>query len=245
MNNSFLQTDEMLDDLELDNLMIIQKQSGYKFSTDSVLLANFIKAKPSDIYADLCTGSGIVAILASHKNKIKKAYGVEIQKEVADMAKRSVKYNNLNIEIINDDLSNCNNILGYESLDIISVNPPYNTMGLTSIQDEIAISTHEIATNLEKVVMASSKLLKFGGKLFMVHRADRLVDIMFELRQYKLEPKVLRIVYPKKNKEPNLVLIEAKKGAKAGLKILSPLILNNDDGSETDELKEIYNRKIK
>ena len=160
------------------------------------------------------------------------------------MAKRSVKYNNLNIEIINDDLSNFNNILGYESLDVISVNPPYNTMGLTSIQDEIAISTHEIATNLEKVVKASSKLLKFGGKFFMVHRADRLVDIMFELRQHKLEPKVLRIVYPKKNKEPNLVLIEAKKGAKAGLKILSPLILNNDDGSETDELKAIYNRKV-
>ena len=109
--------------------------------------------------------------------------------------------------------------------------------------DEIAIATHEIKTNLAKIVQASAKLLKFGGKIFMVHRSDRLASIMFELKKNKLEPKVLRVVYPKKNKEPNLVLIEAKKGAKEGLKIKEPLILNNDDGSETDELKKIYCRK--
>ena len=243
MSNTILQENERLDDLELDNLMIIQKQSGYKFSTDSVLLANFIKVKPNDIYVDLCTGSGIVSILAGYKNKVKKAYAIEIQTEMADMAKRSAEYNKLNIEVINDDLSNAVNVLGYESVDVVSVNPPYNPVGLTSVQDEIAIATHELKTTLEKVVSASSKLLKFGGKFYMVHRADRLVDIMYELRKHKLEPKVLRVIYPKKNKEPNLVLVEAKKGAKSGLKILNPLILNNDDGTETDELREIYNRK--
>lgn len=243
--NSFLKPDERLDDLELDNLMIIQKQSGYKFSTDSVLLANFIKVKPSDKYVDLCSGSGIVAIIASYKNKVKKSYAVEFQSEVAERSKRSIEYNKLNIEVINNDLSNVPNVLGYESVDVISVNPPYNPVGETSEIDEIALATHEIATNLEKVVIASAKLLKFGGKLFMVHRADRLVDIIYELRKNKLEPKVVKIVYPKKDREPNLVLIEAKKGAKAGVKLPSPLIINNDDGTPTEELKAIYNKRLK
>lgn len=241
--NNFLQDNERLDDLELDNLMIIQKQSGYKFSTDSVLLANFIKVKQNDVYVDLCSGSGVVAILASYKNNVKTTYAVEIQKEMAEMSRRSIEYNKLNIKVINEDLSSATGVLGFESVDVISVNPPYNPSGLTSEKDEIAMATHEISTNLEKVVIASSKLLKFGGKLFMVHRADRLVDILYELRKNKIEPKVIRVVYPKKNKEPNLVLIEAKKGAKSGVKVLAPLILNNDDGTETDELKQIYNRK--
>ena len=243
MNNEILLEGERLDDLELDNLMIIQKQSGYKFSTDSVLLANFTKVRQNDVYVDLCTGSGVVAILASYKNKVKKSYAVEIQPEMADRATRSIKYNNLNIEVINDDLINLTKVLGYESVDVISVNPPYNPVGLTSEKDEIAIATHEIKTNLETICRVSSKTLKYGGKFYMVHRADRLSDIIFELKKSNLEPKVLRVVYPKASKEPNLVLIEAKKGAKSVLKILIPLVLCNEDGTETQELKEIYNRK--
>ena len=130
-----------------------------------------------------------------------------------------------------------------ESVDVITINPPYNEVGETSALDEIAIATHEIKTNLSKIAEVSSKLLKFGGKLFMVHRCDRLASIIYELKKNNLEPKVLRIVYPKKDKAPNLVLIEAKKGAKPGLIVQNPLILNNDDGTETDELKQIYGRK--
>ncbi len=236
---------ERLDDLELDNLKIIQKKSGYKFSTDSVLLANFGKAKQNDIYVDLCSGSGVVAMLFLWKNKIKKGYCLEIQSGLADMSKRSIEYNNLSdrLEVINDDLKNAPKIFGSEAVDVITVNPPYNLAGLTSETDEIAIATHELKVNLEEIINASSKILKFGGKFHMVHRADRLVDIFYLLRKYKLEPKVLRTVYPKATKEPNLVLVEAKKGAKAGLKTLLPLILNNEDGTETDELKQIYCRK--
>lgn len=241
--NNLLKDYERLDDLELDNLMIIQDKNGYKFSTDSVLLANFAKAKPSDVCVDLCSGGGVVAILFSYKNKIKKMYAVEIQEKQAEMSRRSIEYNKLNIEVINDDLKNLKDIFGAETIDVITVNPPYNKQGKTSETDEIAISTHEIKTNLEEIAKASSQALKFGGKIFMVHRADRLVDILSTFRKYKLEPKVLRIVYPKISKEPNLVLIEAKKGAKAELKIQSPLILNNEDGTETDELKKIYCRK--
>lgn len=236
---------EHLDDLELDNLKIIQKDSGYKFSTDSVLLANFAKAKQDDICVDLCSGSGVVAMLFLWKNKIKKTYAVEIQPRLADMAMRSVSFNNLNerLQILNIDLKETPNVIGYESADVVTVNPPYNTNESHSETEEIAIATHEIKTNLQEIVSVSSKILKYGGKLFMVHRADRLVDIVDNMRKCNLEPKRLQIVYPKKTKEPNLVLIEAKKGANPGLKILSPLILNNEDGTETEELKKIYNRK--
>lgn len=241
--NNVLKDDEELDDLQLDNLMIIQKKNGYKFSTDSVLLANFVKVKSYEKYVDFCTGSGVIAILASYKNRVKNTYAFEIQKSMSEMAKRSVELNGLSIEIINEDLKNAPKILGFESVDVVTVNPPYNVSGETSVSDEIKLATHEISINLSEIIKSTKQVLKFGGKLFMVHRADRLVDILFELRKNGLEPKVLRFVYPKKNKEPNLILVEAKKGAKSGLIIQSPLILCNDDGSETDELKQIYCRK--
>ena len=242
MKNNLLEG-ETLDDLQLDNLMIIQKQSGYKFSTDSVLLANFVKIKHSETYVDFCSGSGVIAILASYKNKPKKTYAVEIQTDVADMARRSVEYNGLDIEVLNESLTETYKTLGTESVDVISINPPYNTEEKFSKNSQIALSTHEISLNLSQIALFSSKLLKFGGRFYMVHRADRLAEIMFEFKKYNLEPKVLRIVYPKKSKEPNLVLLEAKKGAKVGLKILTPLILNNENGTETEELKKIYSRK--
>ncbi len=241
--NSLLKNDEVLDDLELDGLKVIQKKSGYKFSTDSVLLSNFAKAKPSDVYVDICSGSGVIAILTSYKNSVKTCYAVEIQSEMADMARRSMEYNNLYIQVLNEDLKDSVKTLGAESVDVITVNPPYNAVGKPSEQDEIAVATHEIKTNLAEIAETSSKLLRFGGKLFMVHRSDRLADIIFELKSHGLEPKVLRVVYPKASKEPNLILIEAKKGAKSGIKVLSPLILMNEDGTETEELKIIYNRK--
>lgn len=244
---SLVKSDESLDDLELDGLMIIQKKNGYKFSTDSVLLSDFAKVKPSNFYVDLCSGSGVVAILVAHKNHAQNVLAVEIQKEMADMARRSIEFNGLanTIKVENQDLSKLPEILGFEKVDVLTVNPPYNEVGETSSIGEIAMATHEISTNLSKICEASSKLLKYGGKLYMVHRADRLVDILSELRKNKLEPKVLRLVYPKQNKEPNVILVEAKKGAKSGIKFLKPLILNNDDGTETEELKKIYNRKIK
>lgn len=243
--NNFLKENETLDDLEYNDLKIIQNKFGYKFSTDSVLLANFGRAKQSDVYVDLCSGSSVVAILFLCKNNIKSGFAVEIQPKLAEMAQRSIELNGLSdrLKVINEDLILTTKTFGVESVDVITVNPPYNKVGETSSTDEIAIATHELKTSLADIVSVSAKLLKFGGKFYMVHRADRLADIMFELKKNKLEPKVLRVVYPKKNKAPNLVLIEAKKGAKTGLKIESPLILNNDDGTETDELKEIYCRK--
>ncbi len=231
--------------MQFEGLELIQDPSGYKFSTDSVLLANFAKAKTNDICVDLCSGSGVVAILFSCKNKIKKTYAVELQERLADMAKRSVLHNKLEdkIEVLNINLNKTHEVLGHESVDVVTVNPPYNPVGETSETDEIAMATHELSTNLNEILNETSKLLKYGGKLFMVHRADRLVDILCGCRANKLEPKVLRIVYPKVSKEPNLVLVEATKGGKPGIKTQKPLILNEEDGTETAELKKIYNRK--
>lgn len=245
MKVNLLKNGEHLDDLELDNLQIIQNDDGYKFSTDSVLLSNFAKARSNDICVDLCSGSGVVAMLFLWKNNIQNEIAIELQPRLADMAERSAKYNGLEdrLKVLNIDLKDATNYLGYEKVDVITVNPPYNTSKIYSETEEIAIATHEIKTNLEQIILTSSKLLKFGGKFFMVHRCDRLSDIIYELRKNKLEPKRMQIVYPKQSKEPNLVLIEAKKGAKSGLKILAPLMLNNEDGSETEELKKIYNRK--
>ena len=233
-----------MENLQFEDLKIIQADGGYKFSTDSVLLANFGSAKQNDVYVDLCSGSGVVAMLFSCKRKIKKSYAVEIQPRLADMAERSIKLNNLQdkITVINEDLFEIYKTLGYESVDVVTVNPPYNISSKPSDIEEIAIATHEIKTTLEKIILSASKLLKYGGKFLMVHRADRLVDILSTCRNYKLEPKVLRMVYPTAKKEPNLVLLEAKKGAKSGLKFLPPLVLNEEDGSETAELKTIYGR---
>lgn len=243
--NSFLKDNETLDDLEYNDLKIIQNKFGYKFSTDSVLLANFGRAKKSDVYVDLCSGSAVVAILFLCKNNLSKGFAVEIQEQLAEMAERSIKLNGLEdkIKVINSDLKNSAEIFGFETVDVVTVNPPYNKMGEMSETSEIAIATHEVKTNLKDILQTASKILKYGGKLFMVHRADRLADIIFELKSNRLEPKVLRVVYPKQTKAPNLVLIEAKKGAKSGLKIEKPLILNNEDGTETEELKKIYCRK--
>lgn len=243
--NSFLKPNETLDDLEYNDLKIIQNKFGYKFSTDSVLLANFGRARKNDVYVDLCSGSSVVAILFLCKNNLSNGFAVEIQPGLAEMAERSIKLNGLDdkLKVVNDDLKNCVKVFGHESVDVITVNPPYNEVGETSETDEIAIATHELKINLKTIIQTASKVLKYGGKLYMVHRADRLADIIFELKTQRLEPKRLRIVYPKQTKEPNLVLVEAKKGAKAGLKIEAPLILNNEDGTETDEFKKIYNRK--
>lgn len=240
---SLIFADETLDDLELDGLKIIQKKNGYKFSTDSVLLANFASTKRRDTLVDLCSGSGVVAILCSYKNHTKRTIMVEIQQEIADMARRTVELDGLkNIEVQNIDLADSSKVIGCETVDVVTVNPPYNVEGETSSSSEIAKSTHEISTNLFDVCRQSSKLLKFGGKFFAVIRADRIFDIFKCLTANNLEPKRLRFVYPKLSKNANLVLIEAKKGSKSGLTIEKPLILCNDDGTETVELKQIYGR---
>lgn len=239
---------ERIYDLEFKNLKIIQNCTGFCFGIDSVLLSDFAKEiKKNSTVVDIGTGTGIISILLSAKTDVRKIYGIEIQEDVANMAKRSVNLNNLEdkIEIINTNIKNIFNFLEPNKIDAIVTNPPYMKLntGAQNEEKKKLISRHEVECTLEDIVKISYRLLKSNGEFYMVHRAERIVDILYYLRQYKLEPKVLRFIQPKENKEPNLVLIKAVKNAGYQLTLEKPLIIYNNDGSYTDEILEIYNKK--
>ena len=243
-----IKENEKIDDLEFKDLKIIQNKNGFCFGIDSVLLSDFAKEiKKDSKVIDLGTGTGVISILLCCKTKLKKIIGIEIQKDVADMASRSVVLNHLEkkAEIINEDINNLYKIFPSNSFDAIVTNPPYKKQntGLTSKEESQLISRHEILCNIDDIAKISSYLLKSNGSIYLIHRPDRLIDLFESLRKYKLEPKILRFIYPKINKEPNLVLIKATKGAKQFLKNERPLIIYNNDETYTDEILEIYNKK--
>lgn len=208
-------------DLGFQNLKIYQSPDGYCFTSDSVLLANYIKCKKTDTVVEFCAGSGVISILLSKKQNPAKIYAFELQKRLYDMFSESVKLNNLEKQIfpINERNENFSSFLANGSADVVFVNPPYMEGGDKSDNQEIAIATHEVETNLEIIVSNASKLLKYGGKFYMVHKADRLVDVLCALREHKLEPKKLNIIYPNKSAEPAVFLVSATKYGKKGLRI--------------------------
>lgn len=239
-----LKDDERIDDLQCKGLKIIQSTKGFCFGMDAVLLSNFCDIKPRSTVVDLGTGTGIIPLLIWAKNDIKKIYGLEIQDEVAEMAKRSVKLNGLEdiIHILNIDLKESLDVLGVNKFDVVTSNPPYmpKGQGLINPRDKKAISRHEICATLEDVIRISSRLLKHNGRFFMVHRPHRIVDIICLLRKYKLEPKAIRFVHPKVGQKPNLVLIKSVKAAKPELLFHDPLYVYNEDGTYTNEIYKIY-----
>ena len=242
-----LKENERIDDLEFKDLKIIQKPEGFCFGIDAVLLSDYAKEiKNNAKVLDLGTGTGILSILLTGKTNLSKIYGIEIQKEIADMAQRSVKLNNLNnkIEIINTDINNLEDFFDLNSFDAIVTNPPYKNenSGKINNNEYKYISRHETTANLSKFISISFKMLKDKGSFYMVHRPERLVDIIYELRKNKLEPKNIKFVYSNKNKEPKLVLIKAVKNANRFLKIDKPLFVYDEDGKYTDELLKIYNK---
>jgi len=242
-----LKINERIDDLELNGLKIIQNTKGFCFGIDSILLSDFAKGITSNCsIVDLGTGTGILPILLSTKTNAKKIVGIEIQEEVCDMAKRSIKLNNLEnkIEIICENIKNLKNYYNPKTFDHVITNPPYKELGTGKINlsETKNISRHEITASLDDFIEISSYLLKDFGSIFMVHRPDRLVDILNTLRKYKLEPKIIRFVHPNVSKPPNLVLIKATKNAKTFLKVLEPLFVYNEDGNYTTELLKIYNK---
>ena len=243
-----LNKNEQIDDLEFNNLKIIQNKDEFCFGMDSVLLANFAKEiKENCKIADLGTGTGILPILLAGKTKNLNIVGIEIQEKIAEMATRSVKLNKFekNIKIINEDIKNISNSFYNNSFDVVITNPPYKKIntGLTNENEGKQISRHEIKCNLEDIINCAKQLLKDKGILYMVHRPERIVDICELLRKYKIEPKIIRFVYPYKDKESNLVLIKAAKNANKFLKIEKPLIVYNKKGEYTDEILKIYNKK--
>lgn len=238
---------ERIDDLEYKGLKIIQDKQGFCFGIDSILLSDFAKEiKPGSKVIDLGAGTGIIGIMLCAKTEIAKVIGIEVQKKVYEMAKRSIKLNNMEdkIQLINENIKNIENILDIETFDAVVTNPPYKKVGtgLTNENTEKLISRHEITANLEDFIKISSKLLKDKKSLYMVHRPDRLVDIIEILRKYKLEPKNIKFVYPNIKKEPNLILIKATKNAKPFLKVEKPLYVYDEKGKYTKEILKIYGK---
>ena len=237
---------ERIDELNYEGLKIIQDTDGFCFGIDSVLLTEFARdIKPNSQIVDLGTGTGILGILLSKKVNPSKIYGIEIQKDVADMAKRSIELNNLQdvFEIINEDLKKIN--LSNNTFDTVVTNPPYKRegTGINSKKIKQQISRYESTASLDDWIKISSKLLKDNGALYIVYRTDRLSELIEIMKKYKLEIKRMRYVYSNIQKQSNLVLIKAVKGAGIFLKVEKPLIIYNMDGSYTEEIMQVYKNK--
>ena len=211
---------ETLEDLG-GGYKILQRKDGFKFGTDAVLLSDFANIKPNDNVMDLCTGTGIIPLLLHQKKKPKHITALEIQPQIANMAKRSIELNNLteDITITLGDLKEVKKMYETNSFTVVTCNPPYmvDNTGKQNINDFKTISRHEVMCTLEDVISSSAYLLGSGGRLFMVHRPERLVDIFYLMRKYRLEPK--RLEFAGGKDEPALVLVEAQKDRKPGLKI--------------------------
>ena len=245
-----LKENERIDDLEFKDLKIIQNKEGFCFGIDSILISDYAKnLKNGAKVVDIGTGTGIIGILLCKKSKASHITGIEIQEDVAEMARRSIELNNLEekFDIKNINIKDVFYEIEPNTIDAIVTNPPYMKLntGAQNIEKKKLISRHEIECNLEDIVKISYKLLKSKGEFYMVHRAERIVDIMFLLRKYRLEPKRIRFVHSKKQKEPNLILIKCVKDAGNGLKIDAPLVVYDDNGNYTDEIYKIYNKERK
>lgn len=242
---NLVRDDETLDDLQLKGIHIIQKKEGFRFGVDAVLLANFAKVKRNGTVIDLCSGTGIIPFIIKGKSQCGLVRGVEIQSEFAEMANRSSEYNRFQEEVkfIEGDLKDKKLLKELGRVDVVTVNPPYklHNAGILNEKDRSAIARHEVCCKLEDVISAARDLLKDNGRLFMVHRPERLVDILSLMRQYKIEPKRLRFVHPKPGKAPNIVLVEGQRDGGAFLKIEDPLYVHLEDNSYSKEIQDMYN----
>lgn len=244
VNGVTVKKDERIDDLHRNGYLLIQNAKYFCFGIDAVLLSSFAKIKKNEKVIDLGTGNGIIPILLSARYPSSYIIGLEIQETSVEMAIRSVRLNSLQdrIRIQKGNIKHLTKIFKPASFQVITVNPPYMNQGggVLNVDDSKAIARHEICCNLKDIIEESSKALSFGGRFYMVHRPHRLVDILYTLRNYNIEPKTIRFVHPYVNKEPNMVLIEAIKYGKPMCKIMPPIIVYNEDGEYTDEINKIY-----
>lgn len=233
--------------LNYRNLKIVQEDDFFRFSLDSVLLPNFVTiTKKTKKILDLGTGNAPIPMILSTKvNEDTELYGIEIQEKVFNLAQESLQINNLTnrIKLINDDMKNLHKYFRPNSFDLILSNPPYFKICKNSATNAIiekTIARHEKAITLNEIVEIAKIYLKNGGTFAMVHRTDRIIEIIELLKKNKLEPKKLQLIYPKKNLDSNLVLIEARKDGNPGLKILSPIITHYSNGEYTEQIKKYF-----
>lgn len=245
MTKSILKEGERIDQLFSTDVKIIQNREVFSYSIDSVLLSRFPEIPSRGLIVDICSGNGAVGLFASTRTKAP-IIEVEIQERLADMAERSIHLNHLEdqVQMIHDDLKNLLNHVPRTGVDLILCNPPYFKVSETSkknVSEYYLLARHEITTNLEEICDIARHALKSNGRLAMVHRPDRFLDIIDTMRQYNLAPKRIQFVYPKMGKDANMLLIEAiKDGSTDGLKILPPLFVHKENGDYTDDIFEIY-----
>ena len=239
-----LKENERVDDLQRNGYGIIQRTGAFCFGMDAVLLSGFAAVRQGEQALDLGTGTGIIPILLEAKWEARHFTGLEIQPDMADMARRSVAYNHLEskIEIVTGDIKEAGRLFDLASFDVVTSNPPYmnDAHGLKNPDLPKAIARHEILCTLEDVVRSAAILLKPGGRFYMVHRPHRLIEIISVMRQYRLEPKRMKFVHPFIDREANMVLIEGVRGGKPMVKLEAPIIVYKEPGVYTDEIYEIY-----
>ncbi len=241
---SILKDGERLDDLQRNGYKIIQNDDLFCFGMDAVLLSAFAEVKEGEDALDLGTGTGVIPILLRGKTAGHSFTGLEINPRSADMAQRSVRYNHLedSVRIVQGDIKEADRIFPPASFAVVTSNPPYMTggHGLVNPDSAKAVARHEIMCTLDDVVRAAASCLEVNGRFYMVHRPFRMAEIIRSLSAYKLEPKRIRLVYPKVDREPNMILIEARKGGRPRVTVEKPLIVYNSDGTYTDEVRELY-----
>lgn len=239
-----LRNNERIDDLQISGYRIIQDPERFCFGMDAVLLSGFANARETDTVLDLGTGTGIIPILMAAKYGCARLTGLEIQVESADMARRSVELNGLSgrIGIITGDIKEADRIFPAASFTCVTCNPPYmiGDHGIANPDEPKAIARHEVLCTFADVARAAERLLAVGGHFYLVHRPFRLPEIMTTLSEHHLEPKRMRLVYPRVDKEPSMVLLEAVRGGKPRMTVEKPLILCEPDGSYTAEMREKY-----
>ena len=242
-----LKEEERLDDLQVNGYEIIQHPGKFCFGMDAVLLSNFARVKKGECALDLGTGTGIIPILLTAKTEGQRFVGLEIQDESADMARRSVAHNHLEeqVKIVKGDIKEASSIFGSASFDVITTNPPYmiGQHGIANASDTKAIARHEVLCTLDDILRESAKILKPGGRFYMVHRPFRLAEILCKMVQSGIEPKRMRMVHPFVDKEPNMVLIEGKRGGNSRMTVERPLIVYKETGVYSDELLGEYGLK--
>ena len=234
---------ERLDDLMKSGRKIIQRENEFCFATDSVLIAHFPKFKRNMKVLDLGTGTGVIPLLIA--DEAGKIFAMELNHDMAELARRNVELNNLSekISVVEGDYRRIRDFFCAESFDLVVANPPYYPVKAGEVNKLIGVATarHEFTATLEDVVTAARYALKFHGNFCMIHSAARLTEIVDALHRHQFEMKRLQMIHPKINRDANLIMVDAIVGGNAGnLKILPPLAVHNDDGSYTDDVKKIY-----
>lgn len=235
---------ERIDELERNGYRIIQNEKKFCFGMDAVLLSGFASAESGEMVLDLGTGTGILPILLEAKTQGEHFFGLELQADMAEMAGRSVALNGLEekITIVTGDLKEASKIFGRASFDVVTCNPPYMNQnhGLRNPDEPKAIARHEIFCTFEDVAREAAAVLKPGGRFYLVHRPQRLVELLETLRMHRLEPKRMKLVHPFVTAEANLVLLEAFRGGRPEMRVEAPVVVYEQPGVYTKEIHEIY-----